>query len=139
MIETIYTGLVNTLNAALSKATYRISTIKKDSTDTVECAIKVMLGKMEDAGIGQTSAYNHYGWIYFDFGSNDRRAHEKVVQAIDELLDWMTSNYTVGAGFDIGGGNYIREMKHIPFQGYPQPKELFFQDMILVSFKWERR
>ena len=139
MITEIYEGLVNTLNTDLSKAHYRISGVKVAATNDVECSIKVMLGNMNCVGIGQSTKYDHTGWIYFDFGSNERRGIKDITVAIDELLDWIATNYEIGKGFDIGSGYYIRDMEHIPFQGYPQPKELFFQELILVRFIWERR
>ena len=138
MIKEIVEGLCNTLNTALSKAYYRPAFVEKASTRDVDCSIKVMLGKMDLVGLGEPTKYDHEGWIYFDFGSNEQRAALKVVEAIDELLDWLTANYEKGKGYNIGS-YYIRDMEHIPFQGYPQPKEQFYQDMILIKFVWERR
>jgi hypothetical protein len=54
------------------------------------------------------------------------------------LIAWLDANYEKGLGYDIGA-YYIREMQHIPFQGYPKPKEQFLQEMILVEFRWEKR
>jgi hypothetical protein len=138
MIYEIVTGICNTLNGTLSNANYRPAGVDFEDSTAVQCSVKVMLGKQMLAGLG-TSDFDHYGWLYFDFGSNDQRAPLLVVQAIDELIDWLVTAYGKGTGYDIGSGNYIRDMEHIPFQGYPQPKERFYQDMILVRFIWERR
>jgi len=138
MIKEIIEGLCTTLNTSLTKAHYRPAGVKYEADNDVECSIKVMLGKQMLMGLGTTD-FDHYGWIYFDFGSNDQRAPLKIVEAIDELIDWLVTGYGKGVGYDIGSGNYIRNLEHIPFQGYPQPRERFYQDMILVRFVWERR
>jgi hypothetical protein len=139
MLKEILEGLCNTLNGTLTKAHYRPANIDYGADNDVECAVKVMLGRQEQVGIGMPTKYDHYGWIYLDYGSNHQRAALKITEAIDEFLDWQAGNYNQGLGFDIGSGYYIRDMEHIPFQGYPKPKELFLQEMILLRFIWERR
>jgi hypothetical protein len=132
-------GLVTTLNAALTKSHYRQANIAYEADNDVECAVKIMLGKLRYVSLGEPSKVDHYGWIYFDFGSNHQRNAEKIIESIEELVEWLDTNYDKGLGYDIGSGYYIREMQHIPFQGYPKPKEQFLQEMILVEFRWERR
>jgi len=139
MLKTIAEGLVTTLNGALSKSHYRQANITYEADNDVECAIKLMLGRSDQRSLGDASIIDHYGWIYFDFGSNHQRAALKIIEAIDELVDWLANSYDKGLGYDIGGSVYIRDMEHIPFQGYPKPKEQFLQEMILVKFIWERR
>jgi hypothetical protein len=138
MLQIIAEGLVTTLNLALSKAHYRHANITYEADNDVECAIKLMLGKERQVSLGEPTKKDHYGWAYFDFGSNHQRAALKIIAAIDELIAWLDANYEKGLGYDIGA-YYIREMQHIPFQGYPKPKEQFLQEMILVEFRWERR
>ena len=139
MIKEIVEGLCATLNTALSKAEYRPANIYKVAVNVVECAVKVMLGRQDPVSLGEPTKYDHNGWIYLDYGSEHQRAAEKIVDAMDEFLDWQAANYSKGLGFDIGGGYYIRDLYHIPFQGYPKPKERFLQEMILLRFIWERR
>lgn len=139
MLQKIVEGLVATLNATLTLAHYRPANITFEADKDVECAVKVMLGTQDVAGLGMITSYDHEGWIYLDYGTNHQRGALKIIGAIDEFVDWMTTNYERGLGFDIGSGYYIRDMEHIPFQGYPKPKDLFLQEMILLRFVWERR
>ena len=139
MLEEIIEGICNTLNTDLSLAKYRPANVATEEDNTVECAVKVMLGRQDPVSLGEPTKYDHYGWIYFDYGSNDKRVALLITQAMDELLDWQAANYEKGLGFDIGSGYYIRDMEHIPFQGYPKPRELFLQEMMLMRFIWERR
>ncbi len=138
MTQAMMEMLVTKLNLDLAKADYRpFWTEKTEGSADVECTIKFMLGRMMPQGIGHNEKFDHTGWVYFDFGSNDERAALQVSQAIDELLDWIATNYTIGTGFTYGGTT-IRDLKHVPFQGYSQPRDSFWHDMIMCEFWWER-
>lgn len=136
MIKPMMEMLCVKLNIDLSNAHYRPFYTEQTPSTNVECSIKIMLGNMLPQGIG-SSDYDHTGWIYFDFGSNDERAAEYVTDAIDELVDWIDVSYAKGTGYTYSGTT-IRDLKQIPFQGYSQPRDLFLHDMIMVEFLWER-
>ena len=116
MIKPMIEMLVNKLNNDLSEANYRPYYTEKTTTSDVECSIKIMLGTMIPQGIGSTD-YDHKGWIYFDFGSNDERAAELISDAVDELLDWIDTEYVVGVGYTYSSTT-IRSLYQTPYQGY---------------------
>ena len=136
MLKPMMEMLCNKLNTDLSNAHYRPFYTEQAASTTVECSIKLTLGNMIPQGIGSGN-YDHTGWIYFDFGSNEERAAEELTDAIDELLDWLDVTYTKGTGYTYSGTT-IRDLKQIPYQGYAQPRDLFLHDMIMVEFWWER-
>jgi len=137
MIQSIMEMLVTRLNADLQRANYRPHWTEKSTDNKVECSIKIMLSNMYPQGIGENNKYTNEGWIYFDFGTNEDKAALYVAQAIDELIDWVATKYEKGVGYTYEGVS-IRDLKIVPFQGYSQPRELFFHDMIMASFRWER-
>ncbi len=137
MLEEMYEMLETKLNIDCVNADYRPFWVERDATEAVSCTIKIALGTMKSRGIGMPRSFDHRGWIFFDFGTNEDRPAEKVTWAMDELIDWIVDNYEAGVGYTYGGTT-IRDLEHVPFQSYPQPREQFAHDMIMVGFWWER-
>jgi len=136
MVRPMMEMLVTKLNLDLSEAHYRPYYTEMTTTNDVECTIKIMLGNMTPQGIG-SGGFDHTGWIYFDFGSNDERAAELISDSVDELLCWIDYNYVPGVGYTYAGTT-IRNLTQIPYQGYSQPRETFLHDMVMFEFEWER-
>lgn len=137
MLKEIYEMLVTKLNIDCTKAVYRPFWVEQVSTSEVDCTIKLALGTMSPKGIGMYKKFDHLGWIFFDFGTNEDRAALKVTEAMDELIDWIVDNYMPSVGYT-HGGTTIRDLEHVPLQSYPQPRQQFAHDMIMVRFWWER-
>ena len=136
MIKPMMEMLCDGLNNDLSNANYRPYYTELTTTSDVECSVKIMLGDMMPQGIG-SGDFDHTGWVYFDFGSNDERAAVLISDAVDELLDWIDTSYTKGEGYTYSGTT-IRDLRQVPYQGYSQPREMFLHDMVMVEFTWER-
>jgi len=126
--------LLNTrLNNDLTQAVYIAEYADyADTEEEVVCSISIVLDEWKDKGLGTTDK-DVYGFIYFTFKTRAQKPIQKIVEAQDELLEWVKDNY----GNYTDGVTSLRTIELLNYREQPYDEGDYIKNKLVFKFWYE--